>query len=290
MATLVGDFIVPTGAKIHYWSVFDQVVYYMYEESGGNLCLYQLKTGVLRADSPTNMSISEAGLKSIQITDGVSYLQRYCDTCPHHLPQSLRHEKYKFLMLSTRRVLVVSTYSIAVYDIPEKPESQEAAVRPIWRYPSKVDNRAYNFRSGGFSYDGLSAKPIIWIFDSSTQIHYIQLSESEDPVERHDQFPLKYAGRPAVTRLRAMWMHRSRPKLNVTNVSTLSLQDPLTQGSFRLCLDEEEGREFKSRFAFDETSGRVALIVEEASEELCVYIASIARLEARRKTAGDTNC
>lgn len=156
---------------------------------------------------------------------------------------------------------------------------KEATVGPVWRWPAKVDNNPHNFHSGGRSYIGFSTSPIVWVFDSYTHIHSIRFSESGSPVEKHDIFPLKYPGHPAIARMRAIWIHRSRRSLMRTvAVYTLSLQDPPSMGCFNLSVEEGAEGAFKSCFTFDDISGRVAMIVGDASGQTCVYVASIPRL------------
>lgn len=116
----------------------------------------------------------------------------------------------------------------------------------------------------------------MWILDGRSALHQLNLSNSGHPVEKHTTCPLEFYGSPAIGSSRAMWMHRRTP--TIADITTLSLSNPPTTGTFTINIEEGEEAQFKTRYAFDEVSGRVILGVEDGSGSSHIYVASIARL------------
>lgn len=180
-------------------------------------------------------------------------------------------------MLSSQRILVVTATTVTVYDLPQANRMPESPISPIWKWPTQEPlGVPANLRCDALSYSSLSTQPIIWIFASSNWLHRLDLSDSEDPVGQHFVFSMKYFGMPAVDSSRALWM---MPVGNVAMISTIRLQNPPTQEPFEIRVEPEEGN-FESGCSFDETSGRVALVLKKPNTGECyVYVSSIARLE-----------
>lgn len=185
------------------------------------------------------------------------------------------------MIFSSRRFLVISTYSATVYQIPPAEDSAGISkLQPTWKWPTKEDEGECQLRCGGLAYGSNLMSPTIWVFDLWSKIHYLHLSDHGEPIKEHKTFPLKYVASPAITHSRAMCASRSGSRGDALKISTLSLEDDPARGSFMVYLEDGSGDKFKSRYAFDEASGRVALIVEEAGgkKKCYVYVSSIERL------------
>lgn len=174
-------------------------------------------------------------------------------------------------MFSPQHILVASLYSMLIYKISSEASSP---IRPIWSFPSEINTGsvARNFQCSPPSYGMNAAQPTIWVVESSRFSHYLQLSNSEHPVEEHVNLPLEHRG-IAMASSRAMSM--DLPLCGKTLVSTVTLSNPPTQGGFTLDLMEGVDGKFRGRYAFDEISGRLIWGVEEASGKFCMYLCSL---------------
>lgn len=184
-------------------------------------------------------------------------------------------------MLSSHRLLLVSLYCVLVYDIPHTNELSAVPVATTWRWsPETKGARPHYFQPGRLSYGRNSTKPTIWIFEGAAFINCFHLSNSGSPVEQHQIFTLDYLNDPAIGHSRAICI--DHPVRGIVDVSTMSLLDPPTQGSFSIHLEEGEEGKFSDVYAFDEISGRVAVVVEAVASAgcPCIYVTSISRLVA----------
>lgn len=183
------------------------------------------------------------------------------------------YDNYKLVILSSHRIQAVGIDTIAVYDLPYENDTPGSPINPVWKWPSQPSAGAARFCCHSLTYRRFSTKPIIWIVASYNWLHCLKLSDSGDPVEKHLVFSLKYSGMHEIGSCRGVWI---TPTGGPATMSTVRLQNPPTQAAFQFGVEDGD---FEKEWSFDETSGRVALVVNQLSRVRYVYVSSVARLE-----------
>lgn len=106
------------------------------------------------------------------------------------------------------------------------------------------------------------------IAEGTELFHLFEFSQGTSPVEKH----LISSGHsfnplPAIGFSRAIWTWELQDSI-IGHMLTLNNSGPL--GSFEVPLDK--GAEDMDNYSFDEGSGRISIMIKEASERICVLV------------------